>query len=48
MAVLLFIGIESLRHKKFDGMDVPALLKDKHVIFDVKCMLDRNIIDGRL
>jgi len=24
------------------------LLKEKHVIFDVKCTLDRSIVDGRL
>ena len=41
-------AIAAVAHKKFDGMDVPALLKDKHVIFDVKCTLDRSIVDGRL
>ena len=41
-------AIAAVAHKKFDGMDVPALLKEKHVIFDVKCTLDRNIVDGRL
>lgn len=41
-------AIAAVAHKKFEGMDVPALLKDKHVIFDVKCTLDRNIIDARL
>src|SRR5574344_1982517 len=41
-------AIAAVAHKKFDGLDVPALLKEKHVIFDVKCTLDRTIVDGRL
>ena len=40
--------VAAVAHKKFEGLDVPALLKDKHVIFDVKCTLDRSIVDGRL
>jgi len=31
-----------------DGMDVRSLLKPQHVVFDVKCTLDRGIVDGRL
>ena len=41
-------AIVAVAHKVVEGIDVPALLKDKHVIFDVKCTLDRNIIDARL
>ena len=41
-------AIAAVAHKKFDGMDVPSLLKEKHVIFDVKCTLDRSVVDGRL
>ena len=41
-------AIAAVAHKAFDGMDVPSLLKEKHVIFDVKCTLDRSIIDARL
>ena len=41
-------AIAAVAHKKFDGLDVPGLLKEKHVIFDVKCTLDRSIVDGRL
>ena len=41
-------AIAAVAHKKFEGLDVPALLKDKHVIFDVKCTLPREIIDARL
>lgn len=40
--------IVAVAHKKFEAMDVTALLKEKHVIFDVKGELDRNIVDGRL
>ena len=40
--------IAAVAHKKFDGLAVTSLVKEKHVIFDVKCMLDRNIVDGRL
>lgn len=41
-------AIAAVAHKEFAGMDVPAFLKEKHVIFDVKCTLDRGIIDARL
>lgn len=41
-------AIAAVAHKKFDGLDVPSLLKEKHVIFDVKCTLDRGVVDGRL
>ena len=40
--------IAAVAHRQFDGMDVLGLLKDKHVIFDVKCTLDRSIVDARL
>lgn len=41
-------AIVAVAHKQFGAMDVTALLKEKHVIFDVKGELDRNIVDGRL
>lgn len=41
-------AIAAVAHKKFEGLDVLSLLKDKHVIFDVKCTLDRKLVDGRL
>ena len=41
-------AIAAVAHKKFDCLDVPAMLKEKHVIFDVKCTLDRKLVDGRL
>lgn len=40
--------IAAVAHKKFEGLDVVALLKPQHVVFDVKCTLDRSLIDGRL
>lgn len=40
--------VAAVAHKKFEGLDVCGLLKEKHVVFDVKCTLDRNIVDGRL
>jgi UDP-N-acetyl-D-galactosamine dehydrogenase len=41
-------AIAAVAHRKFEGLNVLALLKEKHVIFDVKCMLDRQLVDGRL
>ena len=41
-------AIAAVAHKEFDRLDVAALLKENHVIFDVKCTLDRSGIDGRL
>lgn len=40
--------IAAVAHHKFEGLDVKALLKEKHVVFDVKCTLDRDVVDGRL
>ena len=41
-------AIVAVAHKQFENLDVTSLLRDRHVIFDVKCTLDRNIVDGRL
>ncbi len=40
--------IVAVAHAQFEQLDVPALLKSKHVIFDVKGMLPREWVDGRL
>lgn len=40
--------VAAVAHRQFEGMDVLSLLKEKHVIFDVKCTLDRSIVDARL
>ena len=40
--------IASVAHKEFKAIDISELLKEKHVIFDVKHSLDRKLVDGRL
>lgn len=40
--------IAAVAHKKFEGLDILSLLKEKHVVFDVKCTMDRKLVDGRL
>jgi UDP-N-acetyl-D-glucosamine/UDP-N-acetyl-D-galactosamine dehydrogenase len=41
-------AILAVAHNKFKEIDVLSLVKDCHVIFDVKSFLDRNDVDGRL
>ena len=41
-------AIAAVAHREFERINVSSLLKDKHVIFDVKCTLPRDIVDGRL
>lgn len=41
-------AIAAVAHKKFEDLDILKILNEKHVIFDVKCTLDRAIVDGRL
>lgn len=41
-------AILAVAHKKFETLDIPSLLKDIHVVFDVKAVLVREIVDGRL
>ena len=40
--------IAAVSHKSLEGFDSLGMLKAKHVVYDVKCMLDRAIVDGRL
>lgn len=40
--------IAAVAHKQFKDLDIQSLLKENHVIYDVKCTLNRDIIDGRL
>lgn len=40
--------ILAVAHNEFNLVDVESLLKEEHVIFDVKGLFPRNIIDGRL
>lgn len=36
-----FYTITAVAHKMFEGLDVLGLLKEKHVVFNVKWTLDR-------
>lgn len=38
----------SVAHNVFQDLDISSLLKENHVIFDVKCILDKTQVDGRL
>ncbi len=40
--------IAAVAHKKFEGFDLNAHLNPAHVVFDVKCTLSRETVDGRL
>ncbi len=40
--------ILAVSHKEFIGLNIKDLVKSNSVIYDVKGILDRNIIDGRL
>ena len=43
-------AIVAVAHKQFRDNDVDweNLLEKNHVIFDVKCILPRDMVDGRL
>jgi len=41
-------AILAVAHKEFKDVNVQAMVKAQHVIFDVKGFLDRSIVDGRL
>ena len=41
-------AILAVAHNQFLDLDIPLYLKPNHVIFDVKGILPRDIIDGRL
>ena len=40
--------ILGVAHKEFLSLNIKSLLKENSVVYDVKGILDRNIIDGRL
>ncbi len=40
--------IVAVAHMKFEGLDILDLLKEKHLVFDVKCTLDCSIVNSRL
>ncbi len=41
-------AILAVAHREFSGFNLAALLNEDHVIYDVKGILDKSIIDGRL
>ena len=41
-------AIAAVAHKKLEDIEIESLLKETHVIFDVKAACNYNIIDGRL
>ena len=41
--IILAVG-----HNEFKTIDIKAHVNDISVVFDVKCFLDRSIVDGRL
>ena len=40
--------ILAVAHNEFKQMEIKSLLNENGIIYDVKGVLDRNIIDGRL
>lgn len=41
-------AILAVAHKEFDNFDFANVLNDAHIIYDVKGILPRDIVDGRL
>ena len=41
-------AIMAVAHNEFKTLDVTSLVKEDSVIYDVKCILPREVIDGRL
>lgn len=41
-------AILAVAHDVFKSLDIKSLVKEESVIFDVKGILDRSIVDGRL
>ena len=41
-------AIAAVAHREFQGLDIEKLLRPKHIVFDVKAMLDRSKVDARL
>ncbi|MSH99422.1 nucleotide sugar dehydrogenase, partial [Escherichia coli] len=46
--VKMDVVVLTVAHTEFNVLNVNTLLKQEHIIFDVKGCLDRNIVDGRL
>lgn len=41
-------AIMAVAHDEFKTLDVISMLNERHVIFDVKGTMDKNVVDGRL
>lgn len=41
-------AIMVVAHNEFNSFDVTSLLNSSNVIFDVKCIMDKKLVDGRL
>lgn len=41
-------AIMAVAHSEFQLLDVISLLKEQHVVFDVKGFMNQNLVDGRL
>lgn len=41
-------AIMVVAHNEFNNFDVTSLLNSSNVIFDVKCIMDKKLVDGRL
>lgn len=41
-------AILAVSHEQFRNIDVLSYLKEKHVMFDVKAFMNRDLVDGRL
>uniref|UniRef100_UPI003AB8611E nucleotide sugar dehydrogenase n=1 Tax=Faecalibacillus intestinalis TaxID=1982626 RepID=UPI003AB8611E len=41
-------AIMAVAHNEFGTLDVISMLNERHVIFDVKGVMDKTIVDGRL
>lgn len=40
--------ILSVAHNQFKDLEIKSLIRENGVIYDVKCLLDRHLVDGRL
>lgn len=41
-------AIMVVAHNEFNSFDITSLLNSSNVIFDVKCIMDKKLVDGRL
>ena len=41
-------AVFAVAHSQFRNIDILSLLKEHHVVFDVKGIVDRSVVDGRL